>query len=84
MDDRASGAAQRRRGQRQRAALRHEQQSIAMALAAAMHHTVPRELKKARVREVEERKTNEAKQGQSPFLHPKLFELSEEENELQG
>ena len=36
-------AAQRRRGRRQRAALRQEQQSIAMALAAATHHTGPRD-----------------------------------------
>ena len=35
---RASGAAQRRRLRRLRAALRHEQQSIAMALASALHH----------------------------------------------
>ena len=36
---RASGAAQRRRLRRLRAALRHEQQSIAMALASALHHS---------------------------------------------
>ena len=34
---RASGAAQRRKLRRLRAALRHEQQSIAMALASALH-----------------------------------------------
>ena len=34
-----SRAAQRRRGRRKRAMLRHEQQSIAMALAAALHHS---------------------------------------------
>ena len=34
----ASGAAQRRKLRRLRAALRHEQQSIAMALASALHH----------------------------------------------
>ena len=36
---RASGAAQRRRLRRLRAALRHEQRSIAMALASALHHS---------------------------------------------
>ena len=36
---RASGAAQWRRLRRLRAALRHEQQSIAMALASALHHS---------------------------------------------
>ena len=36
---RAAGAAQRRRLRRLRAALRHEQQSIAMALASALHHS---------------------------------------------
>ena len=36
---RASGAAQRRKLRRLRAALRHELQSIAMALASALHHS---------------------------------------------
>ena len=36
---RASGSAQRRKLRRLRAALRHEQQSIAMALASALHHS---------------------------------------------
>ena len=39
MAARASGAAQRRRLRRLRASLRHEQQSIAMALATALHHS---------------------------------------------
>ena len=39
MAARASGAAQRRKLRRLRAALRHEQQSIAMALASALHHS---------------------------------------------
>ena len=39
MAARASGAAQRRKWRRLRAALRHEQQSIAMALASALHHS---------------------------------------------
>ena len=41
-------AAQRRRGRRLRAALRHERQSIAMALAEMSHHTAPRGLRMAR------------------------------------
>ena len=41
-----TGAVQRRRGRRLRAMLRHEQQSIAMALAAALHHSAgPKEKK---------------------------------------
>ena len=36
-----TGAAQRRRGRRLRAAWRHEQQSIAQALAAHTHHSAP-------------------------------------------
>ena len=39
MAARASGAAQRRKLRRLRAALRHEQQSIATALASALHHS---------------------------------------------
>ena len=39
MAARASGAVQRRNLRRLRAALRHEQQSIAMALASALHHS---------------------------------------------
>ena len=46
--ERAAGAAQRRRGRRLRAALRHERQSIAMALAELTHHTAPRGLRMAR------------------------------------
>ena len=37
-----TGAAQRRRGRRQCAAWRHEQQSIAQALAVYTHHSAPR------------------------------------------
>ena len=43
-----SGAAQRRRGRRLRAAWRHEQQSIAQALAAYTHHSAPRRQTMAR------------------------------------
>ena len=49
--ERAAGAAQRRRGRRLRAALRHERQSIAMALAELTHHTAPRGQKTARAGE---------------------------------
>ena len=47
--ERAAGAAQRRRGGRLRAALRHERQSIAMALAELTHHTAPQGQRMARV-----------------------------------
>ena len=43
-----TGAAQRRRGRRLRAAWRHEQQSIAQALAAKTHHSAPRRQTMAR------------------------------------
>ena len=43
-----TGAAQRRRGRRLRAAWRHEQQSIAKALAAYTHHSAPRRQTMAR------------------------------------
>ena len=46
--ERVTGAAQRRRGRRLRAALRHERQSIAMALAELTHHTAPRGQRMAR------------------------------------
>ena len=61
-----SGAAQRRRGRRLRSWWRHEQQSIAMALAAATHHTAQRngaprsQTTATRAREVEEHETNDA------------------------
>ena len=45
-----TGAAQRRRGRRLRAAWRHEQQSIAQALAAYTHHSAPRRPTMARAR----------------------------------
>ena len=43
-----TGAAQRRRGRRLRAALRHEQQSIAVALTESTHHTAPQGQRMAR------------------------------------
>ena len=46
--DRVSGAAQRRRGRRLRAASRREQQSIAQALATFTHHSDPRRQTMAR------------------------------------
>ena len=47
--DGARGAAARRRQRGLRAQLRHEQQSVAMALAVATHHSAPRRPKTARV-----------------------------------
>ena len=43
-----TGAAQRRKGRRLRAAWRHEQQSIAQALAVFSHHSAPRRQETAR------------------------------------
>ena len=48
-----TGAAQRWRVRRQRAAWRHEQQSIAQALAAHTHHSAPQRQTMARAREWE-------------------------------
>ena len=59
---RVSGAAQRRRLRRLRAAWRHEQQSIAMALADALHHSA-----QPRAR-AEERGTYSAPRRQEPPL----------------
>ena len=59
-----AGGAQRRRGRRLRAALRHERQSIAMALAKKLHHT-SRGKKIAGARE-EENETNFAMGQRTP------------------
>ena len=49
----ARGAAWRRRQRRLRSMLRHERQTVAMALAESLHHSAERP-EKARAREVEE------------------------------
>ena len=85
--ERAAGAAQRRRGRRLRAALRHERQSIAMALAELTHHTAQRGQRMARAGEWE----REALQGDVPeqptFQEPGtyFFDLADESvSELGG
>ena len=69
--DRASGAAQRRRERRLRAAWQHEQQLIATALGRQLR-TTPRPSestgeKEARTREKEERETNQAQNSSYSF-----------------
>ena len=60
-----TGAAQRRRGRRLRAAWRHEQQLIAQALAAFTHHSAQRQ-KTARAGEQGHEDKNDAPQRQKP------------------
>ena len=55
----ARGAAWRRRQRRLRSMLRHERQTVAMALAECLHHSAQRP-EKARAREVEEQDQDEA------------------------
>ena len=77
--ERAAGAAQRRRGRRLRAALRHERQSIAMALAELTHHTAPRGPRMARAGEEESETKYTAKFRATPPPQPVLFSLYDEE-----
>ena len=81
--ERATGAAQRRRGRRLRAALRHERQSIAMALAESQHHT-SRGQKKARAGEEGHRNEYEAPRRQKPPPPPAFFRLFDEEDAERG
>ena len=81
--ERATGAAQRRRGRRLRAALRHEWQSIAMALAESQHHT-SRGQKKARAGEEGHRNEYEAPRRQKPPPPQAFFQLFDEEDAERG
>ena len=71
-----TGAAQRRK-QRLRSRWRHEQQSIAAALATSLHHS-SRGLKKARAGEEESELNYTAKVRKGPPPQPVLFSLYEE------
>ena len=79
MDVERASAAQRRRGRRLRAALRHERQSIAMALAESQHHT-SRGQKKARAGEEGHRNEYEAPRRQKPPPPQAFFRLFDEED----
>ena len=72
----STGAAQRRKGRRLRAAWRHEQQSIAQAVAAATHHSALRRQKTATAQA-----TNNALRSQKTSVagDTKFFSLYEEE-----
>ena len=83
MDVERASAAQRRRGRRLRAALRHERQSIAMALAESQHHT-SRGQKKARAGEEGHRNEYEAPRRQKPPPPPAFFRLFDEEDAERG
>ena len=83
MDVERASAAQRRRGRRLRAALRHERQSIAMALAESQHHT-SRGQKKARAGEEGHRYEYEAPRRQKPPPPPAFFRLFDEEDAVWG
>ena len=78
MDVERASAAQRRRGRRLRAALRHERQSIAMALAESQHHT-SRGQKKARAGEEESELHYTDKDRKTPPPQPVLFKFFDEE-----
>ena len=77
-------AAQRRRGRRLRAALRHERQSIAMALAEMSHHTAPRGPRMARAREEGHKFEYEAPRRQKPPPPQAFFQLYDEEDAVWG
>ena len=83
MDVERASAAQRRRGRRLRAALRHERQSIAMALAESQHHT-SRGQKKARAGEEGHRNEYEAPRRQKPPPPQAFFQLFDEEDAERG
>ena len=83
MDVERASAAQRRRGRRLRAALRHERQSIAMALAESQHHT-SRGQKKARAGEEGDRYEYEAPRRQKPPPPQAFFQLFDEEDAVWG
>ena len=82
MDVERASAAQRRRGRRLRAALRHERQSIAMALAESLHHT-SRGQKKARAGE-EGHEEHDASRRQKPPPPKAFFQLFDEEDAVWG
>ena len=77
-------AAQRRRGRRLRAALRHERQSIAMALAEMSHHTAPRGPRMARAGEEGHRYKYEAPRRQKPPPPQAFFQLFDEGDAERG
>ena len=72
-DVRGAGSARRRRERRLRCMLRHERQTVAMALAEQLHHSANRVERDAalrrqttRAREVEERELHDAPRRQKP------------------
>ena len=72
----ARGAAWRRRQRRLRSMLRHERQTVAMALAESLHHSAQRP-EKARAREVEEQDQHEALRRQKappPGMRPGVLQ----------
>ena len=74
-DDDGEGAARRRRQRRLRSWLKHERQSVAMALAEHAHHSSPGQ-RTARAREVEAHESHEALRGQKeppPGARPGLL-----------
>ena len=72
----ARGAAWRRRQRRLRSMLRHERQTVAMALAESLHHSAQR-LEKAKAREVEEQDQHAALRRQKappPGMRPGVLQ----------
>ena len=80
--DGAKSSAWRRRQRRLRSWLKHERQTVAMALAEYLHHSAQRPVE-ARAREVEEQDKNNASRRQkapAPGMHPGVVK----EPEVQG
>ena len=76
----STGAAQRRKQRRLRSWSRHEQQSIAAALATSLHHSALRGQKKARAGEWGSEMNYTAKTWRTPTLQPELVSLFDEES----
>ena len=80
--DGAKSSAWQRRQRRLRSWLKHERQTVAMALAECLHHSAQRPVE-ARAREVEEQDKNNASRRQKappPGMHPGVLK----EPEVQG
>ena len=81
----ATGAARRRLERRSRQFLRHERLTVAMALAAAVHHTAPRGQRRARGRGVEREENYEPRLQNPPLSQAastEYFTLDDDEEML--
>ena len=84
--DGAKSSAWRRRQRRLRSWLKHERQTVAMALAECLHHSAQRP-EKARASDVEEQEKNNALRRQkapSPGMHPGVLKEPEVQLSARG